>query len=59
MGFKLPDYSVEKMIENTANNPEWIHFGAGIFSVAFPGCSLSAFIKQWYYDYWYCSCRGL
>ena len=36
MGFKLPDYSVEKMIENTANNPEWIHFGAGNIFRAFP-----------------------
>ena len=35
MGFKLPDYSVEKMIENTANNPEWIHFGAGNIGSAF------------------------
>ena len=35
MGFKLPDYSVEKMIENTANNPEWIHFGAGNYFRAF------------------------
>ena len=35
-GFKLPDYSVEKMIENTANNPEWIHFGAGNIFRAFP-----------------------
>ena len=36
MGFKLPDYNVEKMIENTANNPEWIHFGAGNIFRAFP-----------------------
>ena len=36
MGFKLPDYSVEKMIENTANNPEWIHFGTGNIFRAFP-----------------------
>jgi Mannitol-1-phosphate/altronate dehydrogenases len=36
MGFKLPDYSVEKMIENTANNPEWIPFGAGNIFRAFP-----------------------
>ena len=42
MGFKLPDYSVEKMIENTANNPEWIHRQ---YFQSFSGCSLSAFIK--------------
>lgn len=36
MGFKLPDYNVEKMIENTAKNPQWIHFGAGNIFRAFP-----------------------
>lgn len=36
MGFKLPQYNVEKMIENTLQAPEWIHFGAGNIFRAFP-----------------------
>jgi fructuronate reductase len=28
-GFILPQFDREEMIENTKNNPEWVHFGAG------------------------------
>ncbi len=28
-GFKLPEYDVKRIAENTAIRPEWIHFGGG------------------------------
>ena len=28
-GITLPQYDVEKMIEDTGKNPKWVHFGAG------------------------------
>ena len=28
-GYKLPEYNIEKMRENTKSKPFWIHFGAG------------------------------
>ncbi len=34
-GYHVPDYDRESYIENTQNNPEWIHFGAGNIFRAF------------------------
>ena len=35
-GFELPAFDRHKMIENTKENPQWIHFGAGNLFRAFP-----------------------
>ena len=35
-GFELPQFDREAMIEETAKNPEWIHFGGGNIFRAFP-----------------------
>lgn len=35
-GFELPVFDRQKMIKNTKENPEWIHFGAGNLFRAFP-----------------------
>ncbi|MEG2290098.1 MAG: mannitol dehydrogenase family protein [Clostridium sp.] len=35
-GFELPKFDRVKMIEETKENPEWIHFGAGNIFRAFP-----------------------
>lgn len=29
IGIKLPQFDVKQMLEETAKNPEWLHFGAG------------------------------
>lgn len=34
-GYILPDYDRDKMIENTKENPVWVHFGAGNIFRAF------------------------
>lgn len=34
-GYKLPEYNIEKMRENTKSKPFWIHFGAEICFVHF------------------------
>lgn len=34
-GYKLPEYNIEKMRENTKSKPFWIHFGAGNLFRAF------------------------
>ena len=34
-GFVLPSFDLEKVIENTYDAPEWIHFGAGNIFRAF------------------------
>lgn len=38
-GFKLPEFDIDDMIENTKISPEWIHFGAGNIFRAFQ-CSV-------------------
>ncbi|MCQ2538305.1 MAG: mannitol dehydrogenase family protein [Lachnospiraceae bacterium] len=35
LGYKLPEFDREKMIAETKENPEWIHFGAGNIFRAF------------------------
>lgn len=35
-GFELPQFDRDKMIANTKENPEWVHFGAGNLFRAFP-----------------------
>lgn len=35
-GFELPKFDIEKMVDNTKKNPQWIHFGAGNIFRAFP-----------------------
>lgn len=35
VGVELPEFDVESMIQKTAENPEWIHFGAGNIFRAF------------------------
>lgn len=35
-GFELPKFDRDKMIRNTKENPEWIHFGVGNIFRAFP-----------------------
>lgn len=35
-GFELPKFDRNKMIENTKENPQWIHFGGGNIFRAFP-----------------------
>ena len=35
-GFELPKFDREKMIINTKESPEWVHFGAGNIFRAFP-----------------------
>jgi fructuronate reductase len=35
-GFELPEFDRSKMIKDTKENPEWIHFGAGNIFRAFP-----------------------
>lgn len=35
-GFELPTFDRNKMIQNTKQNPEWVHFGAGNLFRAFP-----------------------
>ncbi|MGI6030873.1 MAG: mannitol dehydrogenase family protein [Eubacteriales bacterium] len=34
-GFRLPQYDVERMVEETRKNPMWLHFGAGNIFRAF------------------------
>ena len=34
-GFKLPEFNIEKIKENTQKDPNWIHFGAGNIFRAF------------------------
>ncbi|GAA0741163.1 mannitol dehydrogenase family protein [Clostridium oceanicum] len=35
-GFELPKFDRNKMVENTKENPQWIHFGGGNIFRAFP-----------------------
>lgn len=34
--YKMPEFDIEKVIENTTCNPKWLHFGAGNIFRAFP-----------------------
>ena len=34
-GYELPSYDIDKMVEETVKNPEWVHFGAGNIFRAF------------------------
>ena len=34
-GYNLPEFDIEKVMENTKENPAWIHFGAGNIFRAF------------------------
>lgn len=34
-GYRVPEYDMNVMIENTCTAPEWIHFGAGNIFRAF------------------------
>ena len=34
-GYQLPQFDYEKVLENTKENPTWIHFGAGNIFRAF------------------------
>ena len=29
LGFKLPEFNPQRVADNTAKNPEWVHFGSG------------------------------
>jgi fructuronate reductase len=35
-GYSLPLFNIQQVIDNTKNNPEWLHFGAGNIFRAFP-----------------------
>lgn len=48
IGFKLPDYSIRQLMENTDAKPEWIHFGAGNIFRAFPAMVCQKLINNGY-----------
>ena len=45
-GYHLPSYDREKIIENTKENPEWVHFGAGNIFRAFHAVLAQKLIEQ-------------
>lgn len=46
MGYHVPSYDREEMIENTKQKPEWIHFGAGNIFRAFQANLMQQLIKE-------------
>ncbi len=36
-GYHLPAYDIEKIVENTKENPKWMHFGSGNIFRIFSG----------------------
>ncbi len=45
-GYRLPEYSVEDMIEKTKEHPFWIHFGAGNLFRAFHARVVQQLLNQ-------------
>lgn len=46
LGFTLPKFDVDKMVQETKENPEWIHFGAGNIFRAFPAVVCQNLLNQ-------------
>ena len=45
-GFRLPEFNIDKMIKDTKEAPEWIHFGAGNIFRAFPAAVCQHLLNQ-------------
>jgi fructuronate reductase len=50
-GFKLPQYDIEKVRENTKKHPRWVHFGAGNIFRAFPARIQDELLDEGLVDY--------
>ena len=50
MGYQLPAFDIRAVRKNTAENPTWIHFGAGNIFRAFPAAVLQKALDSGAYD---------
>ena len=45
-GYKLPEYDIVKMRENTEKNPRWVHFGGGNIFKIFPAARMQDLLNK-------------
>lgn len=45
-GYRLPEYDISKLRENTKKNPQWIHFGAGNIFRSFMAHDLQKLLEE-------------
>lgn len=57
-GYHLPGYEPEKIAENTAQNPRWLHFGSGNIFRIFPAVLCQRLIEQDKMDTGIVCCEG-
>lgn len=57
-GYILPKYNREIVRENTLENPEWIHFGAGNIFRGFLSAALQDILDKKYYEKGIIVCEG-
>ena len=49
-GYKLPEFDVKKVKENTLKDPMWLHFGAGNVFRAFPAALQQTLLNKGFSD---------
>lgn len=57
-GYHLPSYDPEQIAKNTAENPEWMHFGSGNIFRIFPAVICQKLIEQGKMDTGIVCCEG-
>lgn len=57
-GYHLPQYDIEKITENTRENPQWMHFGSGNIFRIFSGSLCQRLIEMGKMDTGIVCCEG-
>ena len=57
-GYHLPEYDPVKIAENTAERPQWMHFGSGNIFRIFPAVICQRLIEQGEMDTGIVCCEG-
>ena len=57
-GFKLPQFDIDKVTQNTKTSPKWIHFGAGNIFRAFQAHVVQTLLNQGILDVGLIMCEG-
>ncbi len=57
-GYHLPQYDIEKIVENTKENPQWMHFGSGNIFRIFAGGLCQKLIESGKMDTGIVCCEG-
>ena len=45
-GYRLPEFDIIKMRENTEKNPKWVHFGGGNIFKIFPAARMQDLLNR-------------